>query len=55
VRHEQRGSLTQAADERGVRVEVIAAESAGEVARYAELLLSGTYGAEYLRIGLVSD
>ncbi|MDH2415124.1 SIS domain-containing protein [Nocardioides sp. CER19] len=55
VRHEQRASLTQAADERGVRVEVVAAEAASEVARYAELLLSGTYGAAYLRIGLVDD
>lgn len=55
VRHEQRAALTRGADERGVRVEVLAAEAAGEVARYAELLLSGTYGAEYLRIGLVED
>jgi hypothetical protein len=55
VRHEQRHLLTRAADERGVRVEVIAAEAPGEVSRYAELLLSGTYGAEYLRIGLVDD
>jgi hypothetical protein len=55
VRHEQRNALTHAADERGVRVEVVAAEAAGEVARYAELLLSGTYGAEYLRLGLVED
>ncbi|GAB7004208.1 hypothetical protein JCM18899A_16800 [Nocardioides sp. AN3] len=55
VRHEQRQELTQTADERGVRVEVVAAEAAGEVARYAELLLSGTYAAEYLRIGLVED
>lgn len=55
VRHEQRTLLTRAADERGVRVEVIAAEAPSDVARYAELLLSGTYGAEYLRIGLVDD
>jgi hypothetical protein len=55
VRHEQRTVLTRAADERGVRVEVIAAEAPGEVARYAELLLSGTYAAAYLRIGLVED
>ena len=26
-----------------------------EVARYASLLLTGTYAAEYLRIGLVED
>ena len=55
VRHEQRSALTRAADERGVRVEVVAAEAAGDVARYGELLLSGTYSAAYLRIGLVDD
>lgn len=55
LRHQQRAALTRAADDRGVRVEVVAAEAAGEVARYAELLLSGTYGAAYLRIGLVED
>lgn len=55
VRHGQRGALTRAADERGVRVEVVAAEAPGEVARYAELLLSGTYAAAYLSIGLVDD
>ena len=55
VRHAQRTALTDAADERGVRVEVVGAEAAGEVARYAELLLTGTYAAEYLRIGLVED
>jgi hypothetical protein len=55
VRHEQRAMLTRTADERGVRIEVISAEAGGEVARYAELLLSGTYAAEYLRLGLVED
>jgi len=55
VRHEQRTTLTRAADERGVRVEVVAAEAPAEVARYAELLLSGNYAAEYLRVGLVED
>ncbi|WP_328828543.1 SIS domain-containing protein [Nocardioides acrostichi] len=52
---EQRHLLTAAADERGVRVEVVEATSGSEVARYASLLLSGTYGAEYLRLALVED
>ena len=30
-------------------------EASTEVARYASLLLSGTYAAEYLRLGLVDD
>jgi protein subunit release factor B len=55
VLREQRSALTREADERGVRVEVVAAEASGEVAGYAELLLSGTYAAEYLRLGLVED
>jgi hypothetical protein len=55
VLREQRSTLTREADERGIRVEVVSAEAPGEVARYAELLLSGTYAAEYLRIGLVED
>lgn len=53
VLREQRAHVTGAADERGVRVEVIGAEASSDVARYAELLLSGTYAAAYLRIGLV--
>lgn len=53
VVREQRGRLQAAAAERGVRVETVTAESSGEVARYAELLLTGTYAAEYLRLGLV--
>ena len=50
---EQRGRLRAAADERGVRVETVTTEAPTEVARYASLLLSGTYAAEYLRLGLV--
>ena len=38
-----------------VRVEAVTTEADGEVARYASLLLSGTYAAEYLRLGLVED
>lgn len=55
VRHEQRQRVTQAADQRGVRVEVVSAAADGDVARYAELLLQGLYAAEYLRVGLVDD
>ena len=52
---EQRGRLTTAADERGVRVEVLTAAADAEVGRYASLLLQGTFAAEYLRLGLVED
>ncbi len=55
VAHEQRGRLEEAARTREVRVETVATEAEGEVARYASLLLSGTYAAEYLRLGLVED
>lgn len=55
VVREQRGRLRAAAAERGVRVETVTTEAPTEVARYASLLLSGTYAAEYLRIGLVED
>ncbi|MEQ6902883.1 SIS domain-containing protein [Nocardioides sp. YIM 152588] len=51
----QRRALEQAADEHQVRVEYVEAEAEGEVARYASLLLHGTYAAEYLRLGLVED
>ena len=40
---------------RGVRVETVTTDAPTEVARYASLLLSGTYAAEYLRIGFVED
>ena len=60
---DQRGRLFAAARERDVRVETISTDDlaggAGsgetEVARYASLLLAGTYAAEYLRLGLVED
>jgi hypothetical protein len=55
VVREQRGRLLAAASTRGVRVETVTTEAPTEVARYASLLLSGTYAAEYLRIGLVQD
>jgi len=52
---EQRGRLQAAAASRGVRVETVTTDAQTEVARYASLLLSGRYAAEYLRIGLVED
>ncbi|KAA1427104.1 SIS domain-containing protein [Nocardioides antri] len=52
---EQRGRLEEAARAREVRVEKVTTEAEGEVARYASLLLNGTYAAEYLRLGLVED
>lgn len=52
---EQRGRLLAAASACGVRVETVTTEAPTEIARYASLLLSGTYAAEYLRIGLVED
>ena len=52
---EQRGRLGVAADGRGVRVETVTTDAPTEVARYASLLLSGTYAAAYLRLGLAED
>jgi hypothetical protein len=55
VVREQRGRLQAAAASRGVRVETVGTEASSEVARYASLLLSGTYAAEYLGLGLVEE
>ena len=55
VFREQRGRLLAAASSRGVRVETVSTDASSEVARYASLLLSGTYAAEYLRVGLVEE
>ena len=52
VTREQRGRLQSAAVERGIRVEAVTTEAATEVARYASLMLTGAYAAEYLRLGL---
>ncbi|GAB2983418.1 SIS domain-containing protein [Nocardioides montaniterrae] len=52
---EQRSRLEDACGAHGVRVETVRAEADGDVARYASLLLSGTYAAEFLRLGLVAD
>mgnify|MGYP006177661037 CR=1 FL=1 len=55
VVREQAGELKAAAARHGVRVETLETDADDEVARYASLLLTGTYAAEYLRIGLVED
>jgi len=52
---EQRQRLVEVADGRGIRVELVTAEASSDVARYASLLLHGTYAAEYLGLGLVDD
>lgn len=52
---EQAARLREAARERGVRVETVGTTATTEVGRYASLLLSGTYAAEYLGLGLVDD
>ncbi len=55
VVQEVRGRLVEAARAHDVRVETVTTEADGEVARYASLLLNGTYAAEYLRLGIVED
>jgi len=52
---EERGRLQAAAASRGVRVETLTTDAPTEVARYASLFLSGSYAAEYLRLGLVEE
>ena len=52
---EDRGRLLAAAESRGVRVETLTTDAPTEVARYASLLVSGSYAAAYLRIGLVEE
>lgn len=52
---EQTRELLDAAARHGVRVETVTTDADAEVGRYASLLLTGTYAAEYLRIGLVED
>ena len=55
VVREDRGRLQAAAGAHGVRIETLTTDAPTEVARYASLLLSGSYAAEYLRLGLVDD
>jgi hypothetical protein len=49
---EQRGRLTAAAGERGVRVETLASDAPNEVACYASLMAQGRYAAAYLGVAL---
>jgi hypothetical protein len=49
---ETRSRLARQADERGVRVETVTADTGGDVARYAALLATGTFAARYLEVGL---
>jgi hypothetical protein len=55
VVRERTGALKAAAARHGVRVEVLETDADAEVARYASLLLTGTYATEYLRVGLVEE
>jgi hypothetical protein len=55
VLREHLGRLRAAAAERGIRIETVTSDAGSEVARYASLLLTGTYAAEYLRLGLIDD
>jgi hypothetical protein len=55
VVREQRGRLQAVAADRGVRVETVSTDADTEVARYASLVLTGSYAAEYLRLGLCED
>jgi hypothetical protein len=48
---ETRDRLTEAAHAAGVRVETIASEAVGDVARYAAMLSTGQYAATYLQLG----
>lgn len=52
---ENAGRLRAEAASRGVRVETVGTDAATEVGRYASLVLSGNYAAEYLGVGLVED
>ena len=48
---ETRDRLAEAAHAAGVRVETIASEAVGDVARYAAMLSTGQYAATYLQLG----
>jgi hypothetical protein len=47
-----RGRLTAAAERRGVRTHVLTHAEGPEMARYAGLLMEGSYAATYLALGL---
>ena len=46
-----RAQLEESATRQGVRIEEIGSEAEGDVARYAAMLLAGTYAAAYLQVG----
>ena len=46
-----RAQLEESARRQGVRIEEIGSEAEGDVARYAAMLLAGTYAAAYLQVG----
>ncbi|MFZ2503343.1 MAG: hypothetical protein WAW88_11795, partial [Nocardioides sp.] len=52
---ERSGRLQAAAAAAGVRCEAVTTDAPHEVARYASLVLTGNYAAEYLRLGLVAE
>jgi hypothetical protein len=52
--HETRKLLEATARRQGVRTEHIGSEADGDVARYAAMLLTGTYAAAYLQVGTLS-
>lgn len=52
---EQRGRLEATAADRGLRVETVSTTATTEVARYASLVLTGGYAAQYLSLGLVAS
>ncbi len=52
---ETRRRLVSAAEERGVRVELVTSEAEGDVARYAALLTTGMFAAAYLEVGLSGE
>jgi len=49
---ETRQRLVAQAEANGLRVETVTSQADGEVARYAALLATGMFAAQYLRIGL---
>lgn len=49
---EQRGRLVTAAEQHGVRVHTVRATDGPDMAHYASLLLTGSYAAVYLGVGL---
>lgn len=51
----QRQQLVGVANSRGVRVDLLVAETGSDLARYASLTVQGQYAAAYLGLGLAQD